>query len=112
MTIDDIYKSIADNIVTNVPESWIKAQIIAERASNNALSLEGGYEDENDAFTSFKFRNFDRRIFNDFHVLHQITTKGGNNRWNRATFSLSNDGKFTIDFQWDQALADEVESNS
>ena len=112
MTIDEIYKSIADNVIANVPESWDKAHIIAERTSTSALSLKGGYEDESNEFTSFKFRNFDRRIIADFHLLYKITTEGGSNRWNRAKFTLCNDGTFSIDFEWDQELADEVENNS
>ena len=43
------------------------------------------------------------------HHLHQITTKGGHNRWNRAVFKLWPDGKFNMEFIWDQELHDEIE---
>lgn len=109
MTIDDVYKSIADNIIANVAEGWSKAHITAERGGDNALSLEGGYDNGEGVFTPFKFRNFDRRVIADFHQLHKITTKGDSNRWNRASYILHPDGKFSINFQWDQKLADDAE---
>ncbi|WP_252180146.1 hypothetical protein [Endozoicomonas sp. 4G] len=111
MTIDDLYQSIADNITANVTEDWNTAHITAERTGDDALSLEGGYDKGEGVFTPFKFRNFDRRIIVDFHQLHKITTEGGSNRWNRARYTLHRDGKISIDFQWDQKLADEVEDN-
>lgn len=41
--------------------------------------------------------------------LHEITTEGGNNRWNRIEFKLSSDGKMNLEFIWDQELFDELE---
>lgn len=40
--------------------------------------------------------------------MHEVTTEGGKNRWNRVKFTLYPDGKFNIDFEWDQALFDEI----
>ncbi|EPF2929534.1 immunity protein YezG family protein [Vibrio navarrensis] len=44
-----------------------------------------------------------------FEELHKITTENPNNKWNRAIFTLEPSGSFNIDFEWDQALADEIE---
>lgn len=109
MTIDEIYLSIAQNMVNNLPENWLSAHIDAEIEAEDAIGIKGGYEIQNTEFQSFKLRNFDRRIFNDFESLHQITTEDSENKWNRAKFTLEPTGKFNIDFEWDQALADEIE---
>ena len=106
--IDDIYKCIADNIFNNISAStWDKAEINAQ-VFDGAVKLKGGSYDGNQ-FLSFKFRNFDRRITDDFSKLHKITTDNDSNLWNRAKFTLTSDGSFSIDFSWDQELADEIE---
>jgi len=51
----------------------------------------------------------DDHVGNDFHELYNIMTEEGDqHKWNKAKFKLTPDGKFSIDFDWDQALADEV----
>lgn len=109
LTVDEIYKSIAYNIMDNVPDNWKEAFIDVERDADDAIELSGGSITMEEEFASFKFRNFDRRITKDFHNLHDITTQDDSNRWNRAKFTLYPTGKFNIDFEWDQALADEIE---
>jgi len=111
-TVDEIYKSIALNMADNLLDDWNEAYIDAERDADDAIELGGGFSTNDTQFTSFKFRNFDRRIIRDFHDLHKITTEGDSNQWNRAKFTLFPDGNFTIDFKWDQELADEIETNS
>jgi len=111
LTIDEIYESIGQNVIENLPTEWLEAFIDAERSTDDALKLSGGYSSIDSEFTSFKFRKFDRRIVDEFHELYSIMTKEGNqHKWNRAKFKLAPDGKFSIDFDWDQALADEVEN--
>ena len=111
-TVDEIYNSIAQNILDNTPNGWTEAVIDVERDADDAIELGGGYKTDTDDFVSFKFRNFDRRIIKDFHELHAITTEGGSNPWNRAKFTLEPSGKFSIDFEWDQKLEDEIKANS
>ncbi len=109
VTVDEIYDSIGQNAIENLPTEWSEAFIDAERSADDALKLSGGYSSIDLEFTSFKFRKFDRRIVDEFHELYSIMTKEGDqHKWNRAKFKLTPDGKFSIDFDWDQALADEV----
>ena len=109
LTIDEIYNSIGQNIVNNLPSEWLEAFIDVERGSDDALKLGGGYSSLDSNFTSFKFRNFDRRIVDDFHELYAIMTEeNDHHKWNRAKFKLTPDGKFSIDFDWDQELFDEI----
>ena len=90
----------------NLVEPWDKAMIRAE-VHSGVVRLKGGYESSG-AYRSFRFRDFNRRIIADFEELHEVTTEGQEGRWNRAQFSLQPDGKFSIDFLWDQDLADEI----
>lgn len=105
--IDTLYLSIAQNIAQNCPSSWDTAEINAE-VFDGVVKLKGGCN-SNDVFTSFKFRHFDRRIISDFENIHLITTENPDNNWNRAKFSLEPSGKFNMEFEWDQELADEIE---
>ena len=114
ITVDELYKSIALNILQNIDSnhaSWEKAFIEVERDADDAIELGGGYTLGNN-FSSFDFREFDRRIIKDFHMLHKITTDNNSNLWNKARYTLYPDGKFDIKFEWDQSLADEIEANS
>jgi len=110
MTIDEIYLSIAENMINNTPvDNWITSHIDIEYFDEDALEMGGGFITDSNSFTSFKFRKFDRRIVNDFHSIHKITTEKFDNKWNRAKFTLEPTGKFKMDFEWDQKLADEIE---
>jgi len=50
-----------------------------------------------------------RYILNWIRKLHQITTEGGSNKWNRAIFTLLPTGKFDMEFIWDEELDKEIE---
>ncbi|WP_161662313.1 hypothetical protein [Pedobacter sp. V48] len=45
----------------------------------------------------------------DILELHRITTEGDGNKWNGAVYESSSDGKFNMEFIWDQDFQDEVE---
>ena len=112
MKVEDIYLSIAKNVANSITNEWSIAVLEIERADSDAISFSGDYS-YNGEKESLNFRNFDRKTLKlDSHNLHEITTEGGSNKWNRAKFTLSPSGEFEIDFEWDQALADEIESNS
>jgi len=102
--IDVIYNSIAENILKNISVSdWSEAVIDVVREADDVMRLSGGYSTFDVEFTSFKFRNFDRKIADEFHEIYGIMTENGDqHKWNRATFKLLPDGKFSIDFDWDQ----------
>ena len=53
--------------------------------------------------------NIDDDVTDWLSQLHEITTEGGNNKWNRAIFTLFSTGKFDMEFIWDQELNDEIE---
>ena len=102
--IDDIYNSIAMGIIENIKTEWEKAHVFVEYFEDSA-NFKGEYTLEgNTAFFEVSDQAFD-----DFEELNEITTQNSENKWNRAVFTLEPTGKFNIDFEWDQELADEIE---
>lgn len=69
----------------------------------------GEYLDSNDVAQSLDVHNFDADV--DFAImeLHEITTEGGNNKWNKAIFTLTPDGGFDMEFIWGQELQNEID---
>lgn len=103
--VDDIYKSIAIGIIENIETEWEKAQIFVEYFEDSA-NFKGEYMQEGKT----AFFEVSDQAFDDFEELYEITTQNLVNKWNRAIFTLEPAGKFNIDFEWDQELADEIES--
>ncbi len=104
-TVDEIYEDIAQRIVDAIDEEWTEATIDFEYLGDSG-EYKGRYitgaSDEKDFKVGFK-------TYKDLKSLHAITTEGVSNHWNRAKFTLFPTGNFNIDFEWDQALADEIE---
>lgn len=109
MTVDEIYLNIAQSI-SNVIEdaSWTQAKLDIEFVPNGVVGYTGVYQVDNTT-VNLSVRKIPRDIRNWLRELHGITTDGGNNKWNRAIFSLTPDGKFNMEFIWDQDLHDEIE---
>ncbi|WP_281649116.1 immunity protein YezG family protein [Parendozoicomonas sp. Alg238-R29] len=106
-TIDEVYASIGQQIAGAIKDYWSEAWLFVE-FFEDAANFKGEYDSDSER----KHYEVPDDVFDDFDVLYEITTEGGSNRWNRAKFTLYPDGKFNIDFQWDQALADEIAANS
>ncbi|MBU2894362.1 antitoxin YezG family protein [Colwellia sp. D2M02] len=104
-TIDDIYMGIAQHLIAQLNDSWKECKIETEffedaaefdvtyvSTRNETIDLTAGYN-----------------LFKLFKELHKITTENSDNKWNKAKYTLEPTGKFNIDFEWDQELADEIE---
>lgn len=107
-TVDEIYLSIADNINSVIKEEWQKAELHIE-ALGEMVSNTGNYVNSSNETKQIDVDEFDFQLTFDLLELQKITTEGGNNKWNRAIFTLISDGKFDMEFVWDQELQDEVE---
>ena len=111
MNIDEVYMGLATNIIDGIHDSWEKAVLDIEKPALDVVSFSGSYHNDNGE-NSFKFKNFDRKkLKQDANMLYEITTENNSNKWNRAKFTLKPSGDFSIDFQWDQALDDEIKAN-
>lgn len=108
-TIDEIYEHIGESIVTAVEhDNWTIAQLDIEIVGTGVVGYTGEYSIEAEKH-DLSIRKLPREIRSWIRELHELTTAGGNNRWNRSVFTLTPDGKFNMEFIWDQALHDEVE---
>ncbi|RNL55907.1 hypothetical protein [Pedobacter jejuensis] len=104
MTVDEIYEKIGYSITNAIKvDNWNKAQLALEVVGDSVDFK--GYLNENEKFDAPGGFSLAKSILN----LHEITTEGGNNKWNRAIFTLFSTGKFDMEFIWDQELQDEVE---
>ncbi|SDK12882.1 Protein of unknown function, DUF600 [Pedobacter sp. ok626] len=108
-TINEIYLNIAQGIVNAIEEdNWTNALLEIEIVGTGVVGYSGAYN-IGETNHDMSVRKMPRDIRNWIRELHAITTKGGNNKWNRAVFSLKPDGKFDMEFIWDQVLQDEIE---
>jgi len=108
MTIDKIYESIAQEINKVINDNWEKAVLNIEFEGDGVVGYNGDYE-TNAEKKDLDVFEISHDISNWIRKLHQITTEGGNNKWNRAIFTLFPTGKFDIEFIWDEELDQEIE---
>ncbi|SEG71467.1 immunity protein YezG family protein [Paenibacillus sp. UNC499MF] len=107
-TVDKIYESIVTNISTVINGEWVKAKLDIE-VIGEMVSFTGNYLSNKNETKQIDVDEFDFQLTFDVLELHKITTEGGNNKWNRAVFSVQPDGAFDMEFIWDQELQDEIE---
>tara|TARA_B100000508_G_scaffold136128_1_gene128687 strand:+ start:717 stop:1043 length:327 start_codon:yes stop_codon:yes gene_type:complete len=106
MKVEEIYAKISQNIVDEIDSSWSVATINSY-LGRGCGHFEGRYKGNDDS-TDEQCFDVSFATFELFEKMHEVTTEGGKNRWNRVKFTLYPDGKFNIDFEWDQALFDEI----
>lgn len=109
MTVDEIYALISQNIVNAIQNAnWCKATLHIQ-GDNTYVDTTGEYLDEAGDLRSLDVHQFDAEV--DFAImeLHEITTAGTYNKWNRAIFRLSPEGSFEMEFVWDQELQHELD---
>lgn len=112
MTVDEIYLNIGKSISNAIDGSnWTNAKLNIEVVGNGVIGYTGDYQVDNTIF-DLSVRKIPRDIRNWIRELHSITTVEGNNKWNRAIFALTPDGKFNMEFIWDQQLHDQIEKLS
>jgi len=108
MTIDEIYESIAQEINNAIKDNWARAVLNIEFEGEGVVGYNGDYEDKGEK-KSISVRQISKEIRHWIRELEEITTEGGNNKWNLAIFTLFPTGKFDMEFIWNQELNDEIE---
>jgi hypothetical protein len=109
MTVDEIYHFIGQTIVDGIPEDWISAELNVERLDKYVRAA-GAFVDKAGQTRVLEHAELGSLFAIHIHELHSIMTEGGNNRWNRLVVHLQPNGKFSIDFIWDQEFQNKVES--
>ena len=107
MTVNEIYYLLGQKLSDQINGNWKEAFLQIMRA-HKTVEFKCHYFDitnkKNDMAVSLGYKEAKA-----IHELHQITTEGGNNKWNRAILKLWPGGKFEMEFIWDQELHDEIE---
>ncbi len=101
--IDKIYSKLAEAIVQNInTDNWQKAQLHLE-VIGTSVGFKG-FLNENERFDAPGGYLLAKAVLD----LHQITTKGKNNQWNKGIFTLFSNGKFDMEFIFDENLEKEL----
>ena len=111
MTIDEIYEVIANGIIQSIPRNGWDEVSLNIQGDSTYIETSGVYFISDEEF-ELDTHSLDSEVLFAIMELHELTTDGGHNRWNRATFTLFSDGEFDMKFQWDQDLDDEIKSLS
>jgi len=108
--LDGIYSNISAMIIKAMDDHWSEAVLEVELHAL-AIKLSGGYlHGLSNEPLSFKFLKDDKKtLINLLIELHLQTDQDDKNRWNTMSFHLHTDGRYKVDFVWDQILADNIE---
>jgi len=107
-TIDEIYQAIADNMESVIAEEWAYAELNIETIGT-MVSFIGEYMNANKEKKQINVDELDFQLTFDILELHRISTEDGVNKWNKATAHLTSEGKFNMEFMWDQQFYDEID---
>lgn len=107
-TVDEICLAIAENINNSIKENW-KIAVLQFEVLDGMVSNTGTYENDSDEKKQIDVDDFDFQLTFDILELHRIMIERNSNRWNKAVFNLTSEGKFDMEFIWDQKLNDEIE---
>jgi hypothetical protein len=110
MTVNDVYSHLGEKIINAIPpniSNWEKSIMTVHRqegyiATGAIVIVNGNIIPLDDLDAGFYTSQY-------IHELHTITTEGGHNRWNKLEFTLFPDGKFDLQFIWDQEWQDEID---
>ncbi len=108
--IDEIYSGISAMIVKGINASWSEAVLEVE-LHTLAMKLSGGYLcDTVNHVAPFEFSKEHKKILMHTLIeLHLKTDLNEQSRWNSMVYTLRASGEYTVDFLWNQALADDIE---
>ncbi len=110
MTVSEVYNSLGiylSNIVKG--QDWERAELYIE-VQPGYMSLSGKrFVDKESLSLRTKIND---EISSKIQFLHDITTEGGSNKWNKANFIMFPNDTFEMEFVWDKEWQEEVDRNN
>jgi len=107
MTVNEVYNNLGSFLLDLLPkEEWSKAELNL-KIQPKVVGMSGKCY-TSDKTVSLRTK-FDDELEEMVKWLHATTTEGGNNKWNKAKFTITPDKKFDMEFIWDQEWQDEVD---
>jgi hypothetical protein len=111
MTAGEIYNAIGQTISDSISEDWSEATLHIDRL-DKYVSLIGSYVSGNGETKRLDHALFGYKFSKLIHRLHEITTEGGSNKWNKLQFRVMSAGQFQLDFKWDQDFQDQIDKHN
>lgn len=108
MKVEEIYHAIGQSIVDSIEEDWGYA-LLKIKFTGASVGFNLNYWTENESAKKSVSLINSHELYDSVEELHQITTEGDHNKWNRIKFKLTADGDMELEFIWDQELFDELE---
>lgn len=109
MTQDPIYSIIGQYIVDCIPEDFRLATLNIE-AFPGSVGVEGTYEDESGVKKNLDVHAAPSILKHISKFYKKNIIDPNFTKWNRAVATLTGEHKFNIQFIWDQALQDKIDS--
>ncbi len=109
MELKIITQALADGIVDSAKKDWDLASLhikILGASVNTKLKF-----DYIDKSPGGEFLEGDQ-IANLLRKYHEFVHQHENAKWNQLLFKLQSNGKFEIEFKWDQQIQDDYERDS
>jgi len=109
-SLDEIYNSISQMVLKGIDGEFSDA-ILEVELHSLALKLTGGYmRGDGSEPSSFSFiREHKKILMNDLIELHLKTDLNDESRWNTMNYNLHPNGEYKVEFEWNEALANDIE---
>ena len=102
--VKEVFEKLGKDINSAIDEPWETAELLIE-ASPTHSGFNGSYLNSNGEKKNLRIRKFSAD--SGFLVIAlNARTSEGVDKWNRAIFKMTSDGKFNMEFSWDQDLQD------
>lgn len=108
MTINEVYNSLGQFVMDLIGENdWTRAELNI-KIQPKVLGMSGN-SFNGEQRTNLRTK-YPEELGNKIKWLHELTTEGGNNKWNKGKFVMTPDDKFEFEFIWDEEWQNEVDS--
>jgi len=106
-TINECYEVLGQTVFRSIDDSWIRA-VLNIRKLERSATFNGEYWNVAGLQKNIEV-NIDLTTVKAVKRIHEIITAKNNSKWNRAKFHVTSEGKFEMEFIWDQELQNEVD---
>ena len=112
-TVDEIYEFVANALAAAVDEPWKEIRLQAE-VWKTSTGFTGDYtrDPAERGVDDLDVDRLDYAVAKAIKKLQTIMTSESKDPWNRATFRLTPDGEFTVNFSYDADLAARLEASA
>ena len=105
----DLYKELGNAIQKNIFGEWEKVTVKIESSLKKMCSFQAKYVLSSKETKELKFPVLTVSDLMD-SVFELQESMFPEHKWNRAVYTLEKNGRFDMEFEWDQALQDKWEN--